>query len=63
MKTTITLTLTALVILALSAYFYGQERRLDQEWMAGYVEYQRDTYLPKPETKRPDPRLKGKVSG
>jgi hypothetical protein len=41
----------------------NHEADIEQVWLNGYQAYQEDTYLPKPDHKAPDSRLKGKVSG
>jgi preprotein translocase subunit SecG len=39
------------------------EADIEQAWSDGYTQYQIDRYIPKPDHKAPDSRLKGKVSG
>jgi len=39
------------------------EADMEAQWSDGYTQYQIDRYIPKPDHKAPDSRLKAKVNG
>jgi hypothetical protein len=61
MKHLITATISAWITYSIAT---GRcEADIEAAWSAGYQAYQEDTYLPKPNHKQPDYRLKEKRSG